>query len=158
LTSATLLVTMVLMFIGASPGSTAGGIKTTTVAVLWAAIRGNLRNRANTELYNRTIPQEVIQKAVTVLCCALALLACFSLALLMIEDKPFVDVVFETISAFGTVGLSTGITPKLTVPGKVLITALMFVGRLGPLTIAYSLVRNRQPARYEYAEERVTIG
>lgn len=158
LTSATLLVSIILMFIGASPGSTGGGIKTTTAAALWAAVAGNLRNRENAELYHRTIPQEVVQKAMTVLCFALVIVLCFAVALMHLENRPFLDVLFETVSAFGTVGLSMGITPGLTLWGKVLVTALMFIGRLGPLTVAYALVGGKQPGRYEYAEERVMIG
>ncbi|MFC1761660.1 TrkH family potassium uptake protein [Planctomycetota bacterium] len=158
LSATTLLITMVLMFIGASPGSTAGGIKTTTLAVLWASVRNSLRNRPHIELWRRTIPPEAVQKALMVLCLSLLLVCVFAGVLLHVEKKPFVDCLFETVSAFGTAGLSTGMTPQLSVVGKLLITVLMFVGRLGPLTMAYALVGKRQVARYKYAEERLMIG
>jgi len=158
LSSATLMVAIILMFIGASPGSTGGGIKTTTVAVLWSAIASGLRKRADATLYRRTIPAEVIQKALSVLIISLVVVLAFGLVLLYYEDQPFASVMFETVSAFGTVGLSTGITPRLSPAGKVAVTLLMFTGRLGPLTIAYAFLRQRRPAQYRYAEERVMIG
>ena len=158
LSSATLLLTIVLMFIGGSPGSTAGGIKTTTIAVLGASVLSGLKHKAHAELYRRTIPARVIQKAVIVLCLALTTVLAFALALAYVEQKQFLSVLFETVSAFATVGLSTGITDELTVPGRLIITALMFVGRLGPLTIAYAFARGSVPARYEYPEERIMIG
>jgi len=157
---ATLFLFIVLMFIGACPGGTGGGIKTTTPAVLWANIRAGFRRRGETELYRRTIPMEVIQKAVMVLCSSL-LLVCGAVGLMTIfePDKEFMDLFFETVSAFGTVGLSTGITGALSEAGRVLITLLMFVGRLGPLTIGFAfMLRRRQPAKYSYSEERIMIG
>lgn len=158
LSSASLFLMMVLMFIGASPGSTGGGIKTTTAAVLWTAVVTNLRRREHAEVFRRTLPLEVIQKAVTVLVLSATTVVVFTVLLLSTEQKPLRDVLFEVISAFATVGLSTGITPELTVPGRLLVTVLMFVGRLGPLTVAYSLLRFRRPANYAYAEERVMVG
>ncbi len=158
LSSAALMVVIILMFIGASPGSTGGGIKTTTVAVLWSAIASGLRKRTDAELCRRTIPNEVIQKALSVLIISLVVVLVFGLVLLYYEKQSFVSVMFETVSAFGTVGLSTGITPRLSTAGKVAVTLLMFTGRLGPLTIAYAFLRQRRPAPYRYAEERVMIG
>jgi len=158
LSAATLLVTMVLMFIGGSPGSTAGGIKTTTLAVLSAAVASGMRSRQHVEIYRRTIPHEVVQKAVAVAMMSLLIVALFTFLLLHVESKPLQAVLFETVSAFGTVGLSTGITPTLTTAGKALVAILMFIGRLGPLTVVYALMRTRRAGRYEYAEERVMIG
>lgn len=158
LSSATLMLAIMLMFIGASPGSTGGGIKTTTVAVLWAAVTSGLRKAPHAELYRRTIPPEVIQKAASVLVISLIVVLGFALAILAFEPKPFRDVIFETVSAFGTAGLSTGITGDLTERGRIAITFLMFTGRLGPRTIAYAFLRARKPAHYRYAEERVMIG
>ncbi len=157
---ATLFLFIVLMFVGACPGGTGGGIKITTPAVLWAVIRAGFRRRGETELYRRTLPMEVIQKAVMVLCSSL-LLACGAVGLMAFfePDKEFMDLFFETVSAFGTVGLSTGITGTLSEAGRVLITLLMFVGRLGPLTIGFAfMLRKRQPAKYSYSEERIMIG
>lgn len=158
LSSATLFAIIVLMFIGASPGSTAGGIKTTTVACLWAAIVTSLRSRPHVEIRRRTIPTDTVYKAITLLCISLGVVAIFTLALLCTEKQPFLDVLFEAVSAFGTVGLSMGVTPELSTGGRILITALMFIGRLGPLTIAYAMLPARTGARYKYAEERIMIG
>jgi trk system potassium uptake protein TrkH len=156
---ATLFLMIILMFIGACPGGTGGGIKTTTVAVLWAMIRAGFNRRDETELYRRTIPVEVIQKAIMVLCSSLLLVCGATMLLAVFEQKPFMDVLFETVSAFGTVGLSTGLTPELSDPGRILITLLMFIGRLGPLTIGFAFIlRNIRPAKYRYAEERIMIG
>jgi trk system potassium uptake protein TrkH len=158
LSSASLMVIIILMFVGASPGSTGGGIKTTTVAVLWSAIVSGLRKRPDAELYRRTIPTEVIQKALSVLIISLVVVLAFGLVLLYYEDLPFSSVMFETVSAFGTVGLSTGISPQFTTAGKIAVTLLMFTGRLGPLTIAYAFLRQRRAGQYRFAEERVMIG
>jgi len=158
LSSATFLIMMVLMFIGGSPGSTAGGIKTTTAAILWATITSGFKQSENTETYKRTIPAEAIKKTISVFAVSLGVVVVFCLSLLYVERKIFSSLLFEAMSAFGTVGLSTGITPALSLKGKILITALMFVGRLGPLTIGYAFTRYRRPARYRYAEERVMIG
>jgi trk system potassium uptake protein len=158
LSSATAFATIVLMFIGASPGSTAGGIKTTTLACLWASLVTGLRNRPHVEMHRRTIPPETVYKALTLLCVSLGVVVVFTLLLLSTEQKPFLDVLFEVVSAFGTVGLSMGLTPELSDTGRILITALMFIGRLGPLTIAYAMLPSHAKVSYKYAEERIMIG
>jgi trk system potassium uptake protein TrkH len=156
---ATLFLMIILMFIGACPGGTGGGIKTTTAAVLWATIRAGFNHREEAELYRRTIPVETVQKAVMVLCSSLLLVCGATMLLAVFEQKDFLDVLFETVSAFGTVGLSTGLTPELSDPGRILITLMMFIGRLGPLTIGFAFIlRNVSPAKYRYAEERIMIG
>ena len=154
----TLFLIMTLMFIGACPGSTAGGIKTTTLSVLWATIVSGFRQRENVEISRRIIPSEVVQKAITVLATSLMIVFIFTSLLLYLEKKMFIDVFFETISAFGTAGLSTGITPELSTKGKLLITLLMFIGRVGPLTVGYAFIKGSKKAKYYYAEERVMIG
>jgi trk system potassium uptake protein TrkH len=156
---ATLFIFILLMFVGASPGGTGGGIKTTTPAVLWAVIRAGFNRQADAELYRRTIPVEVIQKAVMVLCASL-LVVCGAVVLMVLSnpDLPFLDLLFETVSAFGTVGLSTGITGSLSDAGRIIVTLLMFFGRLGPLTIGFAFMLKARPAKYRYAEERIMIG
>jgi trk system potassium uptake protein TrkH len=149
---------IVLMFIGASPGGTGGGIKTTTVVALWAIVFSLLLGRDHAQIHRRTVPVEIVLKAVTVLCISLALVLVFAGVLMYTEKADPLAVLFETVSAFGTVGLSMGITPSLTPAGKLLITLMMFIGRLGPLTMAYALAFRRRPAKYEYAEERMMIG
>jgi trk system potassium uptake protein TrkH len=158
LAAPTLLALIGLMFIGASPGGTGGGIKTTTVAVLWAVVLSRLRGRANVELWRRTIPSETLLKAVSVLCVSLLLVFAFAGVLMYTERAAPLVVAFEIVSAFGTVGLSAGLTPALTPAGKLIVTLMMLIGRLGPLTMAYAFVLRGKPARHEFAEERVMIG
>ena len=166
LTEATLFMLIFLMFVGASPGSCGGGIKTTTFATLVAMINARFRNRDDAHLFHRTLPQETISKAVAVTFFSFLPIVLFTLILLVTEGNGqshpasrglFLEVLFEATSAFGTVGLSTGLTPHLTATGKVLITLLMFVGRLGPLTVAIA-VRGEKKQRFKYAEESVLIG
>ncbi|KPK96588.1 MAG: hypothetical protein AMJ95_13405, partial [Omnitrophica WOR_2 bacterium SM23_72] len=118
LSSATIFMIMILMFIGGSPGSTAGGIKTTTLAVLAAAVASGFRQKEESELYRRTIPFEVVRKAFSVFLISLFIVAAFFLLLLFIEQERFPGLMFEAVSAFGTVGLSTGATALLSQKGK----------------------------------------
>ncbi len=163
---ATLFILILLMFIGASPGSCGGGIKTTTAAVLLALIRSRFRNEENVHLLYRRIPNDVLAKAISVVFFASVLIALFTFLLLLSEAGGmahqqgrglFLELFFETTSAFGTVGLSTGITPKLTPFGRLLITMVMFIGRLGPLTVAIA-VGPQARTRFTYARENVLVG
>jgi trk system potassium uptake protein TrkH len=162
LAPATLVLLMFLMFIGASPGSTGGGVKTTTAAVLWQAMWAGFRRRGQTECYQRTVPAETVRRAVGLVVLSVLAIAIWLIALLATETLTdtlkFQDVAFEAFSAFGTVGLSTGATSQLSDPGRLLVTALMFIGRLGPLTLAFSLLGERRPAAYAYPEERIMVG
>ncbi|HBY18379.1 MAG: Potassium uptake protein, TrkH family [Marinimicrobia bacterium 46_47] len=158
MSSPTLLLMIFLMFIGASPGSTGGGLKTTTFAVLWLTMIRGVTSKNNVEVMKRTISTDTIQKALTVLLFYMAFIGILLLALVYVEPFPFMDILFETISAVATVGLSTGITGDLSNTGKILIMILMFIGRLGPLTIGYALVFGSKPQNYTYAEERIMIG
>jgi trk system potassium uptake protein TrkH len=158
LSSASLFLMLLLMFIGGAPGSTGGGLKITTVAVLWRTMISGFTQKKNVEILKRSIPSDTIQKATTLLLFYLLLLGSFVLILLAIEKLPLINIIFEVVSAGATVGMSTGITASLSEPGRVLIMILMFVGRLGLLTIGYALVLNQRKADYTYAEERVMIG
>lgn len=158
LSGTTLLAIIVLMFIGASPGSTGGGIKTTTVSVLWATIVSALRQKENVEIHRRTIPQETVKRAATLLVTSMTVVVVVAGLLLYTEKGPFAGLLFETVSAFGTVGLSTGVTPTLSTAGKALLSFMMILGRVGPLTLAYVFTVYRSPRRYTYPEERVMIG
>ncbi len=165
-----LVLIMFLMFIGGAPGSTAGGIKTTTAAILFATIRAHLRTppRADVEMFKRRIPAENISKAFIILVMSILAVLIVAVLLSVTEraristwqpgQEPVLRILFETISAFGTVGLSTGITPYLSIPGKILITIMMFVGRLGPLTIVLALVEEKQKVSYRYPEENLMVG
>jgi len=156
--SAGLLLMICLMFIGASPGSTGGGVKTTTFAILLQAMRATFRRRPQVDFFQRAVPMEVVRRAVALIVLSALLVLATMVVLMSVEGQPFRVVAFETVSAFGTVGLSAGATPLLTDPGRLIITALMFVGRLGPLTLALSLLGELRPARFQYAEERIMVG
>jgi trk system potassium uptake protein TrkH len=158
LSSASLLLVIILMFIGASPGSTGGGLKTTTFAVLWSSMMNGFSRNEQVEIHKRTIPPETLQKAATLLLFYILIVLSFVIALLVTEGLDLMSVLFESVSAVATVGLSTGITGQLSKTGRILITVLMFIGRLGPLTISYALVLHRPKSNYCYAEERVMIG
>lgn len=112
----------------------------------------------NVEILKRTIPVETIQKAITLLLFYMVFLSVCVLVLLSVERISFIDTLFEAVSAVATVGLSTGITAELSPVGRIVIILLMFLGRLGPLTIGYALALQQRKAKYEYAEERVMIG
>jgi trk system potassium uptake protein TrkH len=155
--AATLLFSCVLMFIGGSPGSTAGGIKTTTAATLFATMRAELTGR-DAVLGRRTIAVDVVRKATAVAAISAMIVLGALLLLTLTEKHDFLRLLFETCSAFGTVGLSTGITPELSTPGKLVVILTMFVGRVGPLTIALAVAAAASRARYRYASENLPIG
>jgi trk system potassium uptake protein TrkH len=166
MTQAALFVTMALMFIGASPGSTGGGVKTTTfsitVAALWATVRGT----PDTEVFKRRIPAELVAKAFFVSLIAFLGLNTVAGAVLIIEGRDLLSTLFETTSAFGTVGLSMGqdgsavsLVGFFSPIGKLLIAAMMFMGRVGPLTLAFALAaRTSTPAKVRYPEGKILIG
>lgn len=154
---ATILLFMSLMFIGAAPGGTGGGIKVTTLAVLTAGIPELVGSRGGTTLFGRSIAPAVLQRAATITVVALIANALALFLLLLTEDAPFELLAFEVVSALGTVGLSLGVTPTLSVPGKVIIIVAMFIGRIGPLTLALALGRSLPPA-LGYPETRLMVG
>jgi trk system potassium uptake protein TrkH len=158
LSPVTLTIIMILMFIGASPGSTGGGVKTTTTAILILSLRSILRGKENIEVFKRTIMQSIVYKAIALVVGSSFLLGLVFLLLLAVENKPFLPLLFEAVSAFGTVGLSTGITPDLTIGGKILIILLMYAGRIGPLTLGFALTRVLIRGKVGYPEAKVMIG
>jgi trk/ktr system potassium uptake protein len=146
LSPATLFLMILLMFIGGAPGSTAGGVKVTTLAIAWANIRSLAQGLPTVRLGRREIDPVVVQRAMLVLSGGLVVAAAAILLLLVLEEQPFLVTCFEVFSALGTVGLSLGMTAVLSSAGKVTIILLMFFGRLGPLTLASSLTgKSRQP-------------
>ena len=156
--NATLLLLIMLMFIGASPTSTGGGIKTTTFCVAFLWMYYTLKGRKHLYLYQRQISNEVVSKAWVILTLAISWIMVMTLLLSYFEDFDFIKLFFEVISAFGTVGLSTGITGSLSPAGKIIIIFTMFVGRLGPLALALSLIINRQEESIQYPEDHVMVG
>ncbi|MBF0583968.1 MAG: hypothetical protein HQL80_07005 [Magnetococcales bacterium] len=168
LTGPTLFLIILLMVIGGSPGSTAGGMKTTTAAVCFSMLLSKARNRPRVECLERTIPDEAVNKAMLVVT-GYVLAIIIGILLLQLtetgqqpfnktEGNLFLAHLFETVSALGTVGLSTGVTPTLTMGGKLVITALMFVGRVGPLLAASAMIGAVSKIQYTFAEENVNIG
>lgn len=160
LTSGTLMVTMIFMFIGGSSGSTAGGVKITTIGVIclknWSVIKG----KQDTEYRKKRIANEIIDRAIVIVGVATLWVAFVMLVLSVTEDCRFIELLFETISACGTVGLSMGITSKLSIMGRIIIAISMFIGRLGPLTVALALAsrQKKQKVNVRYPEDKLIVG
>jgi Trk-type K+ transport system membrane component len=155
---ATLLVTDILMFIGAGSAGTAGGIKVTTFALLAFVMLAEVRGEPTVHVMGRRLPAAVQRQALTVALLGVGAVMAGTLALLVMTDFSLDAVLFEVTSAFGTVGLSTGITGSLPVAGQVILVALMVMGRLGPITVASALALRERPRRYELPEERPVVG
>jgi trk system potassium uptake protein TrkH len=163
---ATLWVTLMLMFIGGSPCSTAGGIKTTTIAVLFRVALAMITGRREVESHGRTIPAKAVREGLAIFMLSAALVAVAFIALLLIENPPVLsasasaadELLFEAVSAFATVGLSTGITPFLSEAGRLVIILLMFIGRVGPLTLTLTLGRRGVRQAVRFPEEEVIVG
>lgn len=164
LATPTLYLLILLMIVGASPGGTGGGIKTTTFGIICASIWGTLKGRADVMMFHRRIPQELVIKSYVLAALALGLVTGFTLLLSYSENQPFLRIMFEVASAAGTVGLSTGNGGVLSLSalfsdfGKCVIIATMFLGRLGPLAIGLFAVRTHEDLRYRYAQARVVLG
>jgi trk system potassium uptake protein TrkH len=156
---ATLMLSIILMFIGAAPGSTGGGLKVTTVAILIGTVIAAARGRSRLDFFHRTIPVKVLYQTLVVITIYLfvAVLVSFLLSITEQHSTPL-DLIFETISALGTVGLSTGVTSHLSLGGKILIIITMFLGRIGPFTLALAIGQRQFRESYNYPEEEVQIG
>jgi len=159
LAPATIVVMIVFMFVGASPGSAGGGIKTTTAVVLLAAIRSTLRAGEPARLFDREVPVEIVYRSLAILVISVTVVAAGLFLLLAFEPLPFAELAFEVVSAFGTVGLSLGATLELGPVGKLIIIVVMFTGRVGSLTVALLLGRSagRGP-RVRLPESRIMVG
>lgn len=162
----TLFLIIFLMFIGASPGSAGGGVKTTSLALFFAIFYSRLKGNPHTSLFRRTLPDEAITKALALVLLAVILIgtALFGLLIVQTPDlahenpREFLSYAFEAFSAFGTVGLSIGATAKLNPLGKGLVILLMFVGRVGLLTMAFAIAGRSRRHAPRYAEENIMIG
>jgi trk system potassium uptake protein TrkH len=153
-----LIFTMVLMFIGGASGSTAGGIKVNTFGMMVATIWSSLRGREYAGVFGREFKVQQIYRALAVVLISLTFVTIVVFLLAITEEFSFIDLLFETFSAFGTVGLSTGITPDLSTAGRLILTFTMFVGRLGPLALVLYLVHRQQPSTHRYPQEEIRIG
>jgi trk system potassium uptake protein TrkH len=167
LNTATLLFMMFLMLVGASPGSCGGGIKTTTFAVLVTYSWSRLIRRRCVNLFSKTLPDDTVSKSLFVLLFSLTTICLAVFIILFIDpdhgtripgNRQFLSFLFETVSAFGTVGLSMGVTPELTLPGKLVIIALMIIGRVGVPAITYIIVGGAPKKGLQFAEENLMIG
>jgi trk system potassium uptake protein TrkH len=167
LTNATILLLIVLMFIGASPGSTGGGVKTTSAALLVMMMWNRLKGNEEVNIFNRTIPREIVSRTISIIFASALSVSIITSVLLIagggnlppLESRHhFVEYLFDTVSAFGTVGLSMGVTPRLNDIQKLALALMMFAGRVGPLTLAFSLSRSTGGKGLTYAEEGVMVG
>lgn len=158
LTEGSKFVTILLMFVGGSPGSTAGGIKTTTLIVLLVCVRSNMRQEKGYNILDRRLDEAVVRKACTVMCTNLLLMLTATIVMLVLQPFALTDVLFETASAIGTVGMTTGITRSICSISKAVLIFLMYCGRIGSLTFALSLRGNKHEPAVKQPVEQVMIG
>lgn len=156
---ATAIIYILLMFIGGSPASTAGGLKTTTFAVMVFSTIGMVRGEHDIVIFNRKIDKEVILRALAITIVCISLVVIVTMAIAIVEHDRFdsLDILFETVSAFGTVGMSRGITPHLSDISKIILGFTMFIGRVGPTTIAVGLMKTK-PSSIKYASGKILVG
>lgn len=158
----TVAISVVLMFIGGSPASTAGGIKTTTIGVLIISFYNLVRGKEDVEIYGRRITTETTIRASAILILSMILITACSIILSITEENTgydFLEIVYETVSAFSTVGLTRGITPLLSNAGKIILSMMMYIGRVGPMTVAYAFLRRQKYiGNYTYPEGKIIIG
>ena len=153
-----LFFTMLLMFIGGAAGSTAGGIKVNNFGILITTIWSAIMGKEHPGAFKREFIQQQIYRALAIVILSLGLVGLVVFILTITEDFKFIYLLFESVSAFGTVGLSTGITPSLSIAGKIIIAFTMFAGRLGPLTLALALTQREKPSNFNYPKESIRIG
>ncbi|MGG7176271.1 TrkH family potassium uptake protein [Clostridium paraputrificum] len=159
MTMAGKFVTILLMFIGGSPGSTAGGLKTTTLGIIIFTVISVIKGREDTEIFGRRFSKELVYKAFSVLFIGMSLVMFVTMVLSITEpDESFISLLYESTSAFGTVGLTTGVTQRLSVVGKIIVIITMYLGRVGPLTVVLALANRRKKSCYKYPEGKVLIG
>lgn len=156
---ATAIIYIFLMFIGGSPASTAGGLKTTTFAVMVFSTIGMVRGEHDIVIFNRKIDKEVILRAlaITIVCISLVITVTMAVAIIEHDRFEFLDILFESVSAFGTVGMTRGITPHLSDISKVILAFTMFIGRVGPTTLAIGLMKTK-PSSIKYATGKILVG
>ena len=158
LRNSTIFMCCILMFIGASPGSTGGGIKTTTFGVILFYVIGIVKKKENVEIFNRRLDWEIMNRALAILVLAITYVSIVIMLMLIAENFSPEEIVFEVISAFGTVGLTLGITPDLSRFSKLLLIFTMFVGRLGPMTFALAIGETKKKALSKYPKENILVG
>jgi trk system potassium uptake protein len=154
----TVLILLAFMFIGASPTSTGGGIKTTTFGIVFFTFINMIRGKQEPVVFSRHFSLSQIMKAVSIMSAAIGLIFLATFMMAILENKEFSALLFEAFSAFGTVGLSRGITPELSAPSKIVLIMTMFSGRIGPLTLLVALARQKKVDVLHYPEEHILIG
>jgi len=159
MTTAGLFLTIAFMFIGASPGGTGGGMKTTTLRILTSCTKAILQGKEQVLLYERKIPVTLILKAIGVVVGSVATVMISTILIALAEPElDFIKILFEAVSAFATVGLSTGITPSVSAAAKVILIVTMYVGRVGVLLLMAALLGNPRPSSVQYPEENLLVG
>jgi trk/ktr system potassium uptake protein len=154
----TLVVQALLMFIGTAPTSTGGGVKVTTVALVFLIVASQVRGQDRITLFWRELPRALVAKALAVLALSTILIVVGTLAIMVSDDLALLPALFEITSAFGTTGLSLDVTPQLSPFGKILVAAIMFLGRVGPITFIIAMTARQRPQRYKYPQEDIAIG
>jgi trk system potassium uptake protein TrkH len=152
------LVIILLMFIGGSPGSTAGGIKTSTFALMWIAIISQLRGKKDNEIFQRQIPNSDMYQALTIVLLSVFTLITMTFLISLTHQADLVQIIFEVASALGTVGLSLGLTTQLMPCEQIIIIITMFLGRVGPLTLGFALAYKRKQPKIHYPIGKIMIG
>lgn len=151
--------TIILMFIGGSPGSTAGGLKTATFGIVILTVISVIRGREDTQVFGRRFSKELVYKSFALLIIGMALVIGVSMLLSITDpNESFINILYEATSAFGTVGLTTGVTQRLSTAGKIIIMITMYCGRVGPMTVALAFLRNKKKQTHKYPEGKILIG
>lgn len=151
--------TIILMFIGGSPGSTAGGLKTATFGIIILTVISVIRGREDTQVFGRRFSKSLVYKAFALLIIGMSLVIGVTLVLSITDpNESFINILYEATSAFGTVGLTTGVTQRLSTAGKIIIMITMYCGRVGPMTVALALIRNKKKQTHKYPEGKILIG
>lgn len=160
MTDASKFLTILLMFVGGSPAGTAGGVKTVTIAVLMFAVLSVIKGKEDTEAFHKRIPRDIVKRALSVVSISIFVIITLTIILTIVETQDFMDILFEAVSGFATVGLTLGITSQLSVIGKILLCITMFIGRLGPMTMAFAMAIRSDKGKtgIKQPEEKVMVG
>lgn len=154
----TLYLFFILMFIGAGSGGTAGGVKVTTVGLMFLSLKSIVRGQGEIDCFKKRVPPTVVTKSIAIIVISFSVVTLAVLLLTLTEDAGFLDILFETLSAFGTVGLSMGLTAELTSLGKFLVSSVMFVGRIGSLSLVFLLNETFRRTAYRFPEGKFIVG
>ena len=146
------------MFVGGASGSTAGGVKISTLVIMFSYLSSSVRDRESVTLFKSSVPIDTVVRAFLIFLFGVSLVAIGTVLLLLFEDASSEHIIFETVSAFGTVGLSAGITQNLSVAGKIVVSVLMYLGRIGPLTVLAAASLSTKKVRAEYPRSEIAIG